>query len=258
MLSPNLAPLLAYRLTGPELCEGRIPASVVVRAVTRPTAAVKRLLEALSNTVAQGRPENSFRNLYDLPTQRFAFNSFEVTFAIPPDADFEFGAVGEPGASVYRQGAERLDEAIAWLKGGDNKSADPDLALLEVLDDLVPPAHGDVLTAELRGRLVPNHQVVELTRGDRKKVKQAISRTKKRRELVLTVGLVREFDKDKFTFILRARIANEPDLSCAFGEEFYDDLYDAFDTDQKVQIQGRMSATGKVLEVVAVEPWTLT
>lgn len=250
-LWPSLVPFLAYRLIGAGLGEGTTPSSVISRAVEKPTAAVKRLLELASNTVAHGgRPANSFRKQYDMVALRMAFNSFEISFSLPAEsvAQREIEDV-----DLHEEGAKRLRSALTWLRG-DQTQPEPEIGLLEVLQDLVPPAHGQVERTEIKGALLAGAKPVELNRADRTKVRQAIARKHQNLRLLLeTEGLIREFDKDNLTFILRDRPDNAEELSCAFSEQQYDDLYEAFDTDARIAIHARWRAGRRVCDVVAVE-----
>lgn len=250
-LWPQLEPLIAYRLIGEGLREGSIPASVAARAMERPAAALKRLLEAMSNISPQGRPEESFRKSYDLPAQRIAFNSFEVSFGMPKEPEL---LLTDDGQSIYQAAATRLGDALSWLKSS-NTSSEPDIGLLEVLKELAPPAHGQVVKVEVRGQLVPGHRRVVLTREDREMVTRAIGRKRhKERELLRTEGRIGEFDKDQLTFILRDRLDLAEELKCSFTEEQFDDLYEAFDNDRRVVLLGKFQTMRHVLEVVAAEP----
>lgn len=252
LLWPQLEPLISYRLIGDGLREGNVPASVAARAMERPVSALKRLLEAVSNTTSpQGRPVESIRKSYDLPAQRIAFNSFEVSFGMPNEPELP---LTEDGQSIYQVSATRLGFALSWLESS-NSDNEPDISLLEVLKELVPPAHGQVTKAEVRGQLVLGHRCVVLTRADRTKVTRAIGRKKgKERELLRTEGRIGEFDKDHLSFILRDRIGSAEDLKCTFTEEQFDDLYEAFDNDRRVVLLGKLQTKRDVLEVVAAEP----
>lgn len=250
-LWPQLEPLISYRLIGSGLREGDVPTSVAARALERPSAALKKLLEAVSKTTGQGRPEESFRKTYDLPAQRIAFNSFEVSFGMPKEMELPLASDGK---SIYQTGSEWLDKAFAWLKSGES-AHEPDIALLEVLKELVPPAHGQVIEAEVRGQMISGQRCVVLTRKDRHAVTKAIFHKKhKERELIREEGRIGEFDKDQLTFILRDRTEAAEELKCAFTEEQFDDLYEAFDNDRRVVLLGKLQMTRNVLEVVAAEP----
>lgn len=250
-LWPELEPLISYRLIGSGLSEGTVPASVVARAMERPTAALKRLLELVLNsggTSQGGRPDEAFRKAYDLPAQRMAFNSFEVAFALPSAEQLQLNDGSE---SLYQSSAQLLLEGIQWLSDPE-AHPEPSVQLLEVLKELAPPAHGSVLAAEIRGRLVPNQSVVRLSREDRSAVSRAINARKEAlRRLEQVIGRIGEFDSDHFTLTLREVASLTGEVRCAFTEEQYDDLFEAFN--KRVQVVGRMNSRN-LFEIIAIEP----
>lgn len=250
-LWPQLEPLLSYRLIGSGLREGCVPSSVAARALERPTAALKKLLELMGRSTSHGRPEESMRRAYDLPAKRIAFNSFEVSFGMPNETELP---LADGGKTLYQVGSEYLGKAFDWLKS-DGRSGELDSILLEVLKELVPPAHGLVVESEVRGQMIAGQSPVRLTRKDRQTVNQAISLKKfKERELLREEGRIGEFDKDQLSFILRDRLASFDELKCSFTEEQFDDLYEAFDNDRRVVLLGKLQKTRNVLEVLAAEP----
>lgn len=250
-LYPEHMPLLSYRMVGVGLQEGTVPSSVVSRAVNAPTSAIKRLLEAVSSGLSQGRPEEAFRRIYDLPAARFAYNSFEVSFSAPIDVQLSFN---ESGRSSYEEVSKSLDQAFRWLNTQANED-EPDTYVLEALKELTPPAHGQVERAELRGALIRGSRPVSLTRSHRKLVTQALGR--KRffdQELIQSSGQVRELDKDNLSFMLRNRPGEAGELKCLFSEEQYDDIFDFFDGDTFVVVTGRLKKNKNILEIGDVAP----
>lgn len=256
-LSPDLMPLLTYRLVGGNLYEGNVPASVISRAVTKPIAALKHLLEVVNHVSSQtGRPENAARQQYDLVAKRLQYNSFEISFGAieaQPDEEVDAEAI-EKAKSSYEASGQKLTNALRWLRDEPNVSQ-PDDYLLEVLHQLVPPARGTVKEAELKGRLIQSDVSITLTRDDTSKVKKAIRASSSReRHLIETEGRIGELDKDKFTFILRNRIgADQDDLVFEFTLEQYDDVLDAFDEDVRVIVQGKRRGGRNIVDLVAIE-----
>lgn len=290
-LWPQLEPLLSYRLIGDGLREGEVPASVVARAIAGPTAALKGLLEIVNNAgTTLGRPAEESRKLYGVVAKRFAFNSFEVAFDIPPQQEvaehinaaiqvsLPLGGEVAPTATapglptilpsvpntqlvalssnleVYRAGGVKLGQAMRWLTSEDNSVVTPTLGMLSVLEYLVPPKNGQITAAEVKGRLVGELSSIKLTRDSTTKVKRAIADSRERqRTLVTAQGRIGEFDKDKLLCTLRDQPEQKPEIVCSFSEETYDDLFDAFNTDKMVIIQGRQPVERRVLEIIAVE-----
>ena len=256
-LSPELMPLLTYRLVGGNLYEGNVPASVISRAVSRPIAALKHLLEIVNEAGVQtGRPENTVREQYDLVAKRLQYNSFEISFgAAEPQVDTEAQAEeAEKMKVAYQVSAQKLTEALSWLRGDEN-TVQPDDALLEVLHQLVPPARGTVKEAEIKGSLIRFDAPITLTRDETTKVKKAIrSSTSNERHLIVTEGRIGELDKDKLTFILRDRVGAETEeMPFEFNVEQYDEVLDAFEDDVRVIAQGKRRGSRSLIELTAIE-----
>ncbi|KAE9643801.1 hypothetical protein EJA70_15470 [Pseudomonas sp. PB103] len=239
-------PLLSYRLVGKGLREGEVPASVIAKAVTGPTSALKRLLEAVMPNESSGRPEESFRRSYDLPAVRFAFNSFEVSFSAPAEEKLE-SAKGE--LVVYGNGTSKLKDAFAWLTN-PSKHEEPEAYVLQALKELAPPAHGQIESVELRGQLIGNFQQVLISRSDRKTITQALGKKKTDEEQLMQVtGVIRELDKDHRRFTLRNRPDCAEDLICIFTEEHYDDVIEHFANDALISATGRYKTSKNLFEV---------
>lgn len=247
-LWPHLTPLLTYRLIGEGLAEGRVPASVVASAVQKPVAALKRLLEFSNNNIgAQGRPEEGFRRLYDLPAQRMAFNSFEVAFGQPEQQGVQ---------DSYATSATHLAEALEWLHGGEHL-APVAIELLEVLKDLAPPAHGQIVRSEVRGLLVKGNRPVVIGRDDRQKVTREIALRTDQQRMRRLEGRIGEFDIDNLALTLREIVGDlgAQELRCTFTDELYDDLWRAFlPPSPRVAVVGRLSPNRRSMEILGVEP----
>ncbi|WP_248919502.1 hypothetical protein [Pseudomonas entomophila] len=248
-LCPEHMPLLSYRLIGQGLKEGSVPASVIARAVNSPANALKKILETITQSIAQGRPEESFRKSYDLPATRFAYNSFEVSFSTPSPEQLDLQV---PGISTYTQSAQVLENGLRWLV--DQSGGEPELSVLEALKDLTPPTHGQVESAELRGQLISNNHVFRLTRAHRKLISETLARHQtSRHQLMKTSGKIRELDKDNLTFILRSRPDAETELKCAFSDTLYDDVVEHFASEVSISVTGRLKHAKAVLEISDIE-----
>ncbi len=272
-LRPELQPLLSYRLIGRGLKEGEVPANVVKRAISNPTAALKGLLEIVSDFSSQvGRPTDEIRKMYGVVAKRFAYNSFEVAFDFPnPESTNTLrGAEDQtslPGIetqqdvditdrnTVYLEASKKLIQALEWLVEESNESSCPDLATLAVLELFSPPKHGQIEEAEIKGKILKSRPSFTLNREHTVKIKQSISSLKKSSpSLISEKGRIGEFDKDKFLCTLRDVSNSSKDISCSFPEELYDDIYDVFAEDILVHIHGKWRATGQpVLEISAIE-----
>lgn len=251
-LYPEHMPLLSYRLIGPGLQEGQVPASVISRAVRSPTAALKRIFESFNQSYSSGRPEESFRRSYDLPAARFAYNSFEVAFSEPATDQLDLD-----GESTYEIGSAALEQGLRWLvhQSGD----EPSVYVLEALKELTPPAHGQIEGAEIRGRLIKSNTVFRLNRQHRRSISEALIKHQMvDHELIKVSGQIRELDKDNLSFMLRNRPNDDAELKCIFTEEQYDDIVDYFNSDSFVSATGRLKHSKNLLEIGDIEPTSIT
>ncbi len=175
MLWAHLEPILRVRLQGEKLVPGQLPASVLSQASEIAERALKSVFEfalgvGLPSSV--GRPPNEIRELYNLPTQRFAYGSFEISFRSPkawepqPEEDEQLSlslddANGqEPSIpELLEKGWDLLRAGIMWASGQDEEtfaslSSDEQLAVLESLYRLTPNPSGDISEIMLSGSKV--------------------------------------------------------------------------------------------------------
>ncbi len=236
MLWPHLEPLLAVRMIGPNLARGRILASVIKRAVEGATYALKKLAELMLSSRPQPDQRSlTVRHFYDLPTQRLAFNSFEIAFRAPDAAQLRLGEQDGVLEQEYDEMGRWLAEALEWatLSASDEESRTIDLDLLDALKKLVPPQTGLVEQVEVRGRLLrhqPRHTYT-LTREATRRVGRARTQREPQATPLTATGLIEEFDKGRLTFILRYTDANR-DINCAIADELYDEVMELFQQDE--------------------------
>ncbi|MDS4059137.1 MAG: hypothetical protein RKP73_11270 [Candidatus Contendobacter sp.] len=258
MLWPNLEPLLAVRMIGPNLAKGRIPASVIKRAVEGATYALKKLAELMLSSRPQ-RPEQrslTVRHLYDLPTQHLAFNSFEIAFRAPDTAQLRLGEQDDVLEPEYDEMGRRLAEALEWATplASDQDSRTIDLDLLDALKKLVPPQTGLVEQVEVRGRLL-RHQprpAYTLTREATRRVGRARTQREPQATPLTATGLIEEFDKGRLTFILRYTDAGR-DINCAITDELYDEVMELFQQDEvRATIFGLEIPGNRFVEVIHI------
>jgi hypothetical protein len=254
LLLPTLLPMLSLRMVGAGLGPGNVPASVIRRAVEGATTALKVLAEwALQATPSGGRPEDKLRRLYDLPTQRIAFASFEIAFAPPPPLKQTSFIKGEDEA-LERIGA-LLQEGLDWASAPQEEaipSSQKSSVILEALINLAPPKHGVVTEVHLGGRLAGTMARPRvLTRASSDRVRRALRSIKTDVYPVKEQGLVREFDKDKLTFILRDESGGDIG-KCSFPESLYDDALAAFDGEELVTVLGHESAARGIIDVLSI------
>jgi len=254
MLWPCLQPLLSVRMVGDHLSEGDIPASVVRRAVEGASNALKQLAEkVLATTQNQGRPSSSLSQFFDLPVQRMAFGSFEISFREPDQKQLPLAGqrIGIP--REFEEIGQKLARALEWAADAnpDEENLEIDLDLLKALDRLVPPQSGYVQKVELSGRIFkPEHKpTYVLTRRASKTVRQTLVRIRDPQEQVITIkGTIREFDKDQLTFILR-ETEDSKERTCSISDDLYDEVMELFQTDLKVSVTGRESRTKTTIDV---------
>jgi hypothetical protein len=177
-----------------------------------------------------------------------AFRSFEISFQ-PKEASQH---VLEDGSDVYAHTSRALGEAFAWLYN-ERGAGDVDIALLEVLRELTPPMHGQITETEVKGKLV-GFPSLRLSREHTKQVRKAIAERDESRDVVLLVGKIRELDRDRLTFILRELADGSRDTACAFEEDIFDAVWDALDSEHRVNVVGSFRPKSNILEVLGVEP----
>lgn len=248
LLSADSNVFLRIRMIGPTLVAGRIPASVVKRAMDGATGTLKTLVKhVLSLDSSIGRPSEMVRHFYDLPTVSFAFRSFEVSFGLPEEnsqLDIE-----RDERETYKKVSELLTKGLVWAS---NDQEVPRVeqkewsAIIEALSKISPPSKGPVQSVEVSGQLAGSHaKPVSLTRGTSTRIADA------RKFLIpsdvthTTQGVIREFDKDKLTFQLRNSLGQTLRL-VSFSSDFYEDAYLAFETDRPVTIVTEASGSNYV------------
>lgn len=258
MLWPQLEPVFVLRAIGDGLGEGTVPASVIRQVVDGATTALKKIAGQVFHAAhAQGRKANIIRQFYDLPMQGIAYNSFEIAFRLPDRKQLNLGAGEFPEelGSEFDEIGKQLEQALSWAIDAkpeeDNELLHIDL--LEALEKLVPPQTGIVKSVELRGRIFrAHHACYQLTRDTSKRVRRALGKARVSQERISKVsGLVRELDKDDMSFTLR-ETDDSKDHVCRFPQEFFDDVLEVFNTDQRVTISGRENIKNGEIDVSLV------
>ncbi len=249
-LEASREPIFAVRVEGRKLRRNNVPASVIKRVVDGVYTALKKLAES-SGGGGAGRPSTSNRLLFDLPTQKVALGSFEISFGEPL---LEHGLLPDDGvarAHMETRGRE-LGAALTWAVAGRSEGL-PDIPLLEAVQKLAPPSQGLVETVSVTGSMLGGSGApYVLDRRASRKVRTALSAARDRSEQIITLkGEARELDKDKLSFRLRSADSPE-DYICLFEEELYDDIMEAFASDHVIGIALRLSRGARQGKVVAV------
>lgn len=258
MLWPELEPVFALRAIGDDLAEGQVPASVIRQVVDGAMTALKKISSQIFDTArAQGRKANIYRQFYDLPAQGFAYNSFEVAFRLPvqKQRDISEEAEADDWDKGFEEIGSSLEHALEWATAPDaeDKPHGLGIAFLEALEKLVPPQRGVVKAVELRGRIFRGgRRHYRLTREASKKVRGALSQARITRERLCQVsGLVREFDKDNFSFTLRETDDGKEHF-CTFLPELYDEVNEVFGGDLRIAVMGRENLENGEIEVALI------
>jgi len=234
-LSNDEAVMLRVRMIGDGLTREHVPASVVRRAVDGATGAVRTLVHhVLSLTPSTGRPPETFRRYYDLPAVDFAFRSFEIAFGKPTSS-------GQPSleeTETMNEVERLLHMGLAWTTAQVTAppSATPEWSsIIDALARLSPPHKGVVKEVVLSGKLTGYSRAVRLTRASTSRISEARKRLAPDSRTRTLQGLVREFDKDRLTFILRDG-KGETIRNVSFAEQHYEDALLAFESEGIVTI----------------------
>lgn len=250
MLLPTLEPLLTLRAIGPGIEAGIIPGSVIRSCVEGVQKSFKFLSEHVLGQQSQaGRPTEFTRRLFDLPAQRLAYRSFEISFRMPIEEQNLFTASGQksPETEILDQVGNLLNKGLGWLQtqAGEEGIYSPDNpaeaeVMLRALKELTPSSTGSIERLELRGQLIaPSAKPYVLRRADRQRVNVAIRTRSLEPEIIDFVGRIREWDKDRMSFELR-EIESEgvSNQRFVFDEDLRDDVNEAFNKDYRVRVAG--------------------
>ena len=260
MLYRKLQPVLSVKLEGAHLRPRNIKASVVRHAIDAGTVSIKRVLDHLWKTKPEGRPSNAIRLLSDLPTQRFVFHSFEVTFGWPAeeaqltDSNALENDLSQVGIELEKLMLWAQDQAVNANTGG------LDLSLLKALERLVPPATGPIERVTLSGAIFAPGVSHIMTRAATKKVRNALKEHEKEQMLISLVGRIGELDKDKLQFTLRDIVSITPpgtvgdEYVCRFANELFDSVFERFTDDNPILVSGRLIGNDVEVSDISVAP----
>ena len=251
MLWSSLEPILTLRAIGAGIEPGMVPGSVIRTCVEGVQKTFKFLSEYVLGQAPQaGRPDEFLRKLFDLPTQRIAFASFEISFRVPLEERDLFTASGQksPEAETVEKVGTLLNKGLNWLASGagDEGLFSPDhpeegSVLLRALKELTPSSQGSIEQLELRGRILGERTApLVLKRIDRQRVNTAIKRRSLEPQLIDLEGRVRELDKDRLSFELREiNDVNAPTRRFVFDEELLEEVFQAFEGNYRVRVAGQ-------------------
>lgn len=249
MLLPSLEPLLTLRALGDEIIPGQIPASVIRACVEGVQKAFKVLAEyVLGKSPQVGRPDDFLRRLFDLPTQRLAFASFEISFRLPLEDMHLFTGSGykSPETETLEEVGTLLTKGLQWLTtaAGEEGVYSPDhpdegAVVLRALRELTPSSQGSIKQLELRGQLIGRHAApLVLERTARQRVNAAI-RSRALEPVPLDLeGRIRALDKDRLSFELREITGTTQCQRFVFDEELLEEVFQAFQDNARVKVAG--------------------
>jgi hypothetical protein len=267
MLLPALEPLLSLRAVGEDIQEGRVPASVIKNLIDGVQKAVKMLAEYVLGQPAQaGRPPALIKRLFDLPTQRLAFNSFEISFRSPIASSPTLMPVEDEAEARQEQEALRqigalFQTGLQWLQsppGANTADVGRDSherrLILQAVKHLTPSPQGPVREVEVRGTLVKSlARPSKLTRDSRRQINSAIAQLPAVDETVVReVGRIGEVDRDRLTFELRKIESGETIRKFHFEEDLLEDVLQAFQDEYPVTAAGIAYSGGGYADALAV------
>lgn len=250
MLLPSLEPLLTLRAVGAEIVPGQIPGSVIRACVEGVQKAFKVLSEYVLGQESQaGRPDDFLRRLFDLPTQRLAYASFEISFRMPIEEMNLFTASGHKSLEVetLEEVGTLLNKGLKWLTtaAGEEgvyspENVDESAVVLRALKELTPSSQGSIERLELKGQLIgPRTLPIVLERTARQRVNAAIRSRAMEPQLVDLEGRIRELDKDRLSFELREIEGTSQTQKFVFDEQLLEEVFQAFQENVRVQVAGR-------------------
>jgi hypothetical protein len=239
MLYHSLQPILSIKLEGAEIRAENVKASVVRQAIDAGTLAVKRIVDIIWDANTAGRPKNILRYLSDLPTQRFAYGSFQVDFGKPDREQIPLDSASLE-QDFLKIGSE-LDRLIDWASDDtDNLESSLDVQELKALEKLVPPLTGPVESITISGTIFGSERRKVLLRSSTQKLKRAMKAYQSEQMLHTYVGRIGKIDKDALTFELRdVQNGTRSEVSCRFESELFDAVLERLSDDHLVTVTGR-------------------
>lgn len=263
MLLPSLEPLLTLRAVGESIVPGQIPGSVIRTCVEGVQKSFKYLSEyVLGQNPQVGRPDEFMRRLFDLPTQRMAFASFEISFRMPISEPDLFTATGHPSpeAKTLSQVSELLNHGLRWLTtaAGDEGVYSPEnteerAVVLRAIKELTPSSYGSIEQLELKGQMLGTRiKPLILDRTSRQRINNAIRISSTEPQLVNLEGRIRELDKDRLSFELREISDANATQRFVFDEVILEEVFQAFQEDVRVRVAGRTFPVKNVAYALAV------
>jgi hypothetical protein len=267
MLYAYMQPLFTLRAIGNDIQQGFVPSSVVKNLIQSAEQAIKALVDYVFEG-GRGRPLSALRRFYNLPTQRLAFTSFEISFRLPAQSNQpEFEELDKAKIAedeeTYEKVAELLRKGLIWATESPDAAPptgeDPKewLAIYKALDNLSPSSHGPVRVVEVGGRLAewrtPMPRRYRLKPAMRPLIKHARERISQTRPHdVMLVGKIREMDRDGASFELREIASGEPNQKFYFEEDFFEDVHEGLGSENRYRVIGTREGPDAPYWVLAI------
>lgn len=256
MLYPEHEPLLSVRSTGRNVEMGKATLGELRASLDNVRWSLKTLAEAAKGDVRRrGQPSAATRRYYDLPALLLVGS---VRVVVLPEQDpqrhlFELDEVWQKMADILQRG---LQVAFSPESDVPSDKDDPELAAaIEAVYALSPPAHGHIDRTEITGRLAPqssNTTPVVITREMRASIRQRLLRESESvPEYVQETGQISELDLEESTCHLRD-MDGQTLRKLSFEDGFFDDIKQAFDSQQAVRVVAEVPQHGDTSFVLAV------
>lgn len=236
--------LLSVDFTGQP---GAIPRlSSVKQALGSVQSAFRKLaLAAVDIPAGSGRPPNSIRSLYDWPVTNLEIGSLHIEFGSPSQATIDT----DSDLQFLRSSGELLETGAIWASGSGTLPEDlpSKEAVLAALTELAPSPRGEFSQVVVSSRYF---RPVILKSDVRSLVAQEQAEPSIRQSIRLLTGLVRELDRDLWTFIIRD--GDEPEARCVAGADFEatEELVEAFSGEIRVVTLGVTKGDRELFEVI--------
>ena len=253
-LLPEHKSVFRTRALGEHIALGTMPASVVGFVADATRSALKILLDfTYGASTDAGRPQKNYSKLYDLPIQRLACSSFELSFAAPSGDIF----ISDDLPKIV----SKLEQGLVWAACQTDdtilnaESDEERTAILRASLALTPPNSGAISQIEISGAWIKCGRI-KLSRDSRRKVKKELHKLNKEK-IVTYCGRIGEIDDDKLSFILRDVTVGHnhesaEDCKGLFEESLLDDMRLFYYDGTKIVIAG-IERKG-LLSVTAVAP----
>jgi hypothetical protein len=241
MLWPSLEPLLSFRMVGENIRKGNIPGAVVKQGIAAPTNAISGIAEYLIERMPEA--EKALQCMMDVRVQRITYASFDVGFKAELPQPISDKA--DPAAEMKRLLTSALDAASQADYRKDLTAyfhtEEEGAIILDAVRDLTPPTYGIVSATQVGGRLVSGGRIRSLTREARRYVNERTGSPKERPETIQQfVGLMREMDLDKSSFILREIQGVEGERKFKFADDWEDEVNRLWNERAEVSVVARV------------------